>query len=58
MILEVKLEGRTYVAKASTFEEFTTKGPYCELPWLRIKSVLDDYIVECPLDKITYIKRV
>lgn len=56
LIHRVKLDKRTFVAKATVFERIEYNGEYCMIPWLRIKSVLDDFIVECPLHKVEFIE--
>ena len=55
-IHRVKLDKRTFVAKATMFERIEYPAEYCMIPWLRIKSVLDDFIVECPLHKVEFIE--
>lgn len=55
-IHRVKLDKRIFLAKACIFERIEYTGEYCMIPWIRIKCILDDAIIECPIHKLEFIE--
>lgn len=55
-IHKVKLEDRTFVAKAAKFTEFELPGEYAMIPWIRIKDVISGRTIECPRHKVDFIE--